>query len=244
MFKITAPAENLKANGLIAPWNEEQTPLYSCPWLIARSQSQNFSDDFWNKVETLLILQDWGCLSDDEDFSAAVDSVKDFFKIGQALRSKAAKDTTFRNLWDEVPVGTQSGNIALTNAIWGLRSSGEKTGYLGSKAHKAWFHNWALIVKEFLEKSNAKQKRVIFCGEWARAWGAKEFTQLSNGSAVSYLKHYATWAGKPEVFNDLPGKFEVYFFRHPSASGPWVPRSEMHKTPDLDFKEVENFNWS
>jgi hypothetical protein len=238
MFKTTGNLDSLGASGLIVPWGLGTDSFCDCPWLKARAQIRN-QGEFWNAVNTLIIMQDWGCLSDKEEFSDAVECVLPFFNDAESLKPDDSKDTTFRNLWAEIHEGTQSGEIALTNAIWGLRTGESKTGYLGAATHKAWFSNWAGIVKEFLDNLNEQKKKIIFCGEWARDWGAKEFTKLSGESAVSYLKHYATWAGKPEEFKELQANFEIYFLRHPSASGPWVPKTGASKQQDLQFKEVD-----
>lgn len=233
--------EHLTANGIIEPWPDgSQYPFFGCPWLRAFAASDHIFDD----ASTLIILQDWGCVCD-EIFEQAVESVKPFFERGGELSQKAAKDTTLRNLWAEISAQTQEGKIAVTNAVWGLRPEGvEITGYLGSVVHKAWFGNLLnKVIVPFL-KPGLPEKKIIFCGEWARDWGAKESTKLSGKSAEIYIQKYAKWTGN-ENYQDntenLKDDFQIYFFRHPSASGSWCPRSKSEN--DLDFEEVDGFEW-
>lgn len=246
LFSADSNNQALSAGGVIPPWKEDSKQFYACPWLEARAQDcEQRKKDFWEGVTTLILLQDWGCADGDEKFEQAVDLVKPFFHEKETISLDAIKDSTLRNLWAEISAQTQGGSIVVTNAVWGLRPEGaEKTGYLGSVVHKAWFGNLLeKVIVPFLDQSQREPKKIIFCGEWARDWGAKEFMKLSEKSAKTYIQKYAKWANENYQDNpyDLKDDFQIYFFRHPSASGPWCPRSK--SVNNLNFEEVDEFNW-
>ena len=233
--------ETLRCSGMIVPWSDEKNQdFYACPWLSAFTQ---FDKELKN-ANTLILMQDWGDESELElGFNYSVELLEPFFNKQAPITGGIKSDATLRNLYEVLNDSEQIGEVAITNAVWGLRESKfSKTGYLGSAVHKTWFRMWAAVVNEFIRREQ-NAKKIIFCGEWARDWGAKEFTMLENESAKSYLKHYATWAGDSKIFDGLQPNFEIYFFRHPSASGSWVPRSEARKTPDLQFYGAEDFKW-
>lgn len=254
IYKIIEDSTNqaLRAKGVIVPWKASENVsdglFYACPWLQARAEVLKLAkEEFWEKVDTLIILQDWGCEDDPEKFCEAVKSVIPFFDSNP--QEFSSTDTTLNNLWNEISAETLSGTTALTNVVWGRRKVGlSKTGYLGTRVHREWFKNLANeVITHFLEGKSDKPKKIIFCGEWARDWGAKEFTMLESKAAKTYLNKYANWAeeGKNESCRiDNAKKFEIYFFRHPSASGPWLPRSTESGNEELDFKPVGSFKWS
>lgn len=178
-----------------------------CPFILSRNEEHPEI-----APETLIILQDYGCHSEEKNtLIKTANKLTPFFDKHTEPREYILEDTTLRKLFESVSEKTQTGEIAITNAVWALRNNQSKTGYLGSEIHKKWYENWLQVVQGFIDN---KGKRIILCGEWARFENNRENQKIRDGKA--YIEQWARWA----KFNDINlGKndFEVWLVRHPSA---------------------------
>ena len=215
IVSLRALAAKALENVGMKPFNDNK---FTCPWL-----------EYWNKegfpqekVEGILLLQDWGL-----DANAASDKEREGIqKSFNGMPDKEFEDTTIRNLRSIIELKNKiaQGKIVVLNAVWGCRSGeSDKCGYLGKKIHVEAFPIWVEVIR-FLS-SGKKDFYVVFGGDWARF----EKMNFADNDLEAFLKRWNKWSGKEVSLDGIKGK--SYFCSHPST---W----QISKTSNTDSEDI------
>jgi hypothetical protein len=176
----------------------ENWPLggYACPWLRRYHRRTN------DRPEIVFVLQDWG-ISDGEPLDEAISLLDE--------GNEGKWDPTIKTIHTVLGDVIESHQACIMNAVWGLRKSSKKTGYLGDTIHKAAFPVWANALLQL------KPKAVCLCGEWAK-WAGLNFEHQESGSDA--IERWIAWTKSPAAitaasFDDMT----FHYLPHPSA---WI----------------------
>lgn len=169
---------------------------YACAWL-----RWYFSLNHGKTPSIVFVLQDWG-LADDESLAEAM-----------KLLNKGEGDRTIKAVFEhsQLKAKIKTGEVCVMNAVWGLRNTKNKTGYLGTEIHAAAFPIWATALK------NLSPAKVCLCGEWAKwpkvDWGVGEEGPCQIARWIRWSRCSSTVAFKAGDFV----KQKFYTIPHPSA---------------------------
>jgi hypothetical protein len=144
---------------------------YRCPLLWHTAEGRDTATG-------VIFLQDWYPFADDtQNFQEQIEHVAthaglnltpdEFALLVAEPQTDPTLDPVFRSpTWHR---RFQDGWVA-TNALWGLRPPGKKTGFLGITRHRVARQVWTLLVQDLLEDN--PDLRVALCGAWARRTNA------------------------------------------------------------------------
>ncbi len=178
-------------SAIVAFRRADQTPVYTCHWL-----------EFWmectergklgQRPDGILMLQDWGTKDTEGEL---LETAKQFItaRTEKSPDTKAEHDLTVDNLfacgkWADA---ITTGRWLVMNAIWGLRTSGERCGYLGAPIHATAFLLWSQLVKHFSNASNPPLKLIA-----AGSWAVFDNAAMNSVNLTTYLDNWLAWALK------------------------------------------------
>lgn len=177
---------------------------YGCPWL-----------EFWESIRAeppmvngVLILQDWGVASGN-----GTDSIEDAAEE-IASDSGSGDDMTLANLrnskwWDHI----ESGAWIVTNAVWALRTEGDKCGSLPAEIHKKAYGIWGRLLLA-LAQINPKLQ-VVFCGSWC-GWKT-DFPGRNSVELREVIEKWNKWVKDTDLVPDSFKEGMAYYYPHPST---------------------------
>lgn len=130
----------------LAPFNNNEV---ACPWLLEKeSQASSLACD------VLVILQDWGPKNSCGSLASERAFLKSSWELSGNPTLKGLAQFGFEKPFRE-------GKLVITNSVWGLRTSCDPCGYLGSIIHSAAFSAWLYLA------ATLAPSLIMLLGGWA-----------------------------------------------------------------------------
>lgn len=186
------------------------TGTFSCPWLRWSEKAPT------STCKGIFLMQDWGLANEGEGLCAAVELIDRALSSSDPVKDRTIDNLLKKDAWRQA---IKRREWLVSNAVWGLRPTSKKCGYLGDRIHKAAFGVWRELVIAHARQCG-QDFILIVAGGWAVF--KSEFKDSEDGTLPleKYLKLWSEWVAssdKADRLEPVPGR--VIHCPHPATWG-------------------------